>query len=146
LSVILAVRRRQPRRSAAAIVVLSVTLVCACSQEQRLTVTATAFNSTPAQTDRHPLETACGERLHPGSRIVAVSRDLMERGLVCGTEIRISGVEGTWTVGDLTARRHKHRVDLYMGRDVKAARQWGVQEVEIKWRSQPRLRLADAER
>jgi 3D (Asp-Asp-Asp) domain-containing protein len=57
-------------------------------------------------------------------------------------------MEGAWTVGDLTARRHKQRIDIYMGRDIKAARQWGVQEVEIKWRPQPRprLRLAEAER
>jgi 3D (Asp-Asp-Asp) domain-containing protein len=123
-------------------------VLTACSEEQRLTVTATAFNSTPAQTDSRPLETACGDRLRPGNRIVAVSRDLKNRGLVCGTEVRISGMEGTWTVGDLTARRHKNRIDLYMGRDIKAARQWGVQEVEIKWRPQPRsrVRVAEAER
>lgn len=123
-------------------------VIAACSEEQRLTVTATAFNSTPAQTDSRPLETACGDRLRPGSRIVAVSRDLRERGLVCGTEVQISGVKGIWTVGDVTARRHKQRIDIYMGRDITAARHWGVKEVEIKWRPQPRprLRVAEAER
>jgi hypothetical protein len=33
-------------------------VLAACSEEQRLTVTATAFNSTPAQTDSRPFETA----------------------------------------------------------------------------------------
>jgi 3D (Asp-Asp-Asp) domain-containing protein len=70
--------------------------------------------------------------------------------LICGTEVEISGLEGSWTVGDLTARRHRQRIDIYMGRDIKAARQWGVQEVEITWRadsrSTSRARLAEVER
>lgn len=122
----------------------------ACSSEQRLTVTATAFNSTRAQTDSRPTETACGNELRPGSRIIAVSRDLKEQGLACGTEVEISGLDGTWTVSDLTARRHKQRIDIYMGRDIKAARRWGVQEVQITWRPDPRsparVRLSESER
>ncbi len=122
----------------------------ACSNEQRLTVTATAFNSTRAQTDSRPTETACGNELRPGSRIIAVSRDLKEQGLACGTEVEISGLDGTWTVSDLTARRHKQRIDIYMGRDIKAARRWGVQEVQITWRPAPRsparVRLSESGR
>ena len=109
-----------------------------CSQERQLTVTATAFNSTHGQTDAHPFETACGNRLRPGARIIAVSRDLKAQGLVCGTEVEISGVDGIWVVGDVTARRHKQLIDIYMGRDAKAALRWGVQEVEISWRADSR--------
>jgi 3D (Asp-Asp-Asp) domain-containing protein len=122
----------------------------ACAKEQRLTVRATAFNSTPAQTDDRPTETACGDNLEPGSRIIAVSHDLKKQGLVCGTEVEISGLDGTYTVADVTARRHKRRIDIYMGRDIKAAKRWGVQEVEITWRpkssSRDRVRVADAKR
>lgn len=125
-------------------------MFAACSNEQRLTVTATAFNSTRAQTDSRPTETACGNELRPGSRIIAVSRDLKEQGLACGTEVEISGLDGTWTVSDLTARRHKQRIDIYMGRDIKAARRWGVQEVQITWRPAPRsparVRLSESGR
>jgi 3D (Asp-Asp-Asp) domain-containing protein len=131
-------------------VVLVVVMFVGCTNERRLAVTATAFNSTRAQTDDRPSETACGDRLRPGSRIIAVSRDLKAQGLICGTEVEISGLEGSWTVGDLTARRHRQRIDIYMGRDIKAARQWGVQEVEITWRadsrSTSRARLAEVER
>jgi 3D (Asp-Asp-Asp) domain-containing protein len=104
-----------------------------CSDEERLTVRATAFNSTRAQTDSRPTESACGDTLRPGIKAIAVSRDLKKRGLDCGTEVRIEGLRGEYTVMDLTAARHKNLIDIYMGRDVKAARQWGVQEVEIAW-------------
>jgi 3D (Asp-Asp-Asp) domain-containing protein len=138
------------RCAAGALLIFSVIVSAACSNERRLTVTATAFNSTRAQTDSRPLETACGNTLRPGSRIIAVSRDLTREGLVCGTEVEISGLDGTWIVGDLTARRHKQLIDIYMGRDIKAARRWGVQEVEIAWRvdreSRARMRLAEKER
>lgn len=105
-----------------------------CQREQRMTVTATAFNSTRAQTDRNPSIAACGNRIAPGHKIVAVSRDLEALGLSCGREIRIHGMEGTWTVVDRTAADRTRQIDIYMGRDVQAAREWGVQEVEITWR------------
>jgi 3D (Asp-Asp-Asp) domain-containing protein len=100
---------------------------------QRLTVTATAFNSTVAQTDRRPHETSCGDRLTQESQIIAVSRDLKKQGLDCGTRIDIDGLDGTWTVADVTAARHRQLIDIYMGENVRAARQWGRQKVEIRW-------------
>jgi 3D (Asp-Asp-Asp) domain-containing protein len=108
-------------------------LLSACSNEERMTVRATAFNSTRAQTDSRPTESACGDTLRPGIRAVAVSRDLAKLGLDCGTEVRIEGLKGSYSVVDLTAARHEKLIDIYMGRDIKAARQWGVQEVEIAW-------------
>jgi 3D (Asp-Asp-Asp) domain-containing protein len=100
-------------------------------EARTLAVTATAFNSTPAQTDDRPLETACGDWLRPDSRIIAVSRDLKKQGLDCGTKVNIEGLDGTWTVADVTAARHRQLIDIYMGRDIKRARNWGRQEVEI---------------
>ena len=109
-------------------------ILAGCANEQRLTVKATAFNSTRAQTDSRPTESACGDTLRPGMKAIAVSRDLEKLGLECGTEVRIEGLKGAYTVVDLTAARHKKLIDIYMGKDVKAARQWGVQEVEIVWK------------
>ena len=108
-------------------------MLAGCVEERRMMVRATAFNSTPAQTDGRPTESACGDKLMPGLKAIAVSRDLYAAGLVCGTEVRIEGLEGEWTVVDRTAARHKNLIDIYMGRDIKAARQWGIQEVEILW-------------
>jgi 3D (Asp-Asp-Asp) domain-containing protein len=111
-------------------------------REQQTTVKATAYNSTRAQTDRHPTQAACGDHLKPGDKVIAVSRDLAAAGLTCGTEVKISGLAGTWKVVDRMAARRKNHIDIYMGRDVRAAREWGVQDVEIKWK--PRIRQADA--
>lgn len=104
------------------------------ADHHRLAVRATAYNSTPAQTDSRPTEAACGNQLQPGQRVIAVSRDLRKLGLDCGTQVEISGLDGPYTVVDLTNARHRNLIDIYMGRDIKAARRWGVQEVEIAWR------------
>jgi 3D (Asp-Asp-Asp) domain-containing protein len=102
------------------------------AEDQRMVVRATAYNSTPAQTDSRPFEPACtDEELHP--RTIAVSRDLFRAGLKCGTKVRIEGMKGEWTVVDKTAPRHEKLIDIYMGTDVKAARQFGVKQVEIAW-------------
>jgi 3D (Asp-Asp-Asp) domain-containing protein len=114
-------------------VAVAALLTLGCSGEQSLTVTATAFNSTRAQTDSSPLETACGTRLDVGDQVIAVSRDLSELGLACGTELEIEGLAGTWTVVDRTSAKHERRIDIYMGLDIKAAREWGVREVTIRW-------------
>lgn len=108
-------------------------ITASAPEQQVRTVKVTAFNSTPAQTDDRPNETACGDHIAPGDRIVAVSRDLKAEGLACGSKIRIEGMDGSWKVADSMAARHKQRVDIYMGNDVKAARQWGVKEREIRW-------------
>lgn len=108
--------------------------VASSSQHQKLTVKVTAFNSTRAQTDDRPFETACGDRIAPGARIVAVSRDLLAAGLECGEQLRIEGLDGSWRVADTMAPRHEQRIDIYMGNDVDAARQWGVKEREIRWK------------
>jgi 3D (Asp-Asp-Asp) domain-containing protein len=100
---------------------------------RELEVTATAYNSLPAQTDGDPTLTAFGIRLKPGMRIVAVSRDLEKLGLREGVRLRISGLEGEWTVGDRMHRRWSRKIDVYMGVDVKAARAFGKRRVTIRW-------------
>lgn len=109
-----------------------VTVACG-AKERTLNVTATAFNSTPAQTDHRPNEGACGDLLKAGDKVIAVSRDLADAGIRCGTEIRIAGLEGSYKVVDRMASHRRNHIDIYMGRDVKAARAWGAQDVVITW-------------
>lgn len=96
-------------------------------------VTATAFNSVPAQTDLNPSIAAWGDQLKPGMKVVAVSHDLLDAGLTRGTSLRIEGLEGEYVVLDKTASRHTRRIDIYMGTDVEKARQFGVRQRRIFW-------------
>lgn len=98
-----------------------------------LEVTATAYNSHPSQTDGDPNVTAWGDRLEPGMRAIAVSRDLIGLGLGHGAEVRIDGLPGRYVVRDKMAKRWKRKIDIYMGDDVNAALKWGRRSVTIRW-------------
>ncbi|EKF75846.1 hypothetical protein A11A3_00090 [Alcanivorax hongdengensis A-11-3] len=102
--------------------------------ETVLTVTATAYNSLPGQgagTD-HSLA-AWGDTLEPGMRVIAVSRDLIRRGLTHNTPVTIEGLPGIWLVKDKMHRRWKNKIDIYMGHDRQAAREWGRRRVKIRF-------------
>jgi 3D (Asp-Asp-Asp) domain-containing protein len=129
-------------RSAAALLAAVVLGLGGCAAVRRaprpapagtLEVTATAYNSTAAQTDRSPTRTASGKRLEPGERVLAVSDDLYEMGLVFGTRVRIDGVPGVWVVQDRMARDRHRTIDLYLGRDREAALRFGRRRVRIEW-------------
>ena len=100
---------------------------------ESLVVTATAYNSLPGQADHEPEIAAWGDRLEPGMKAIAVSRDLLEAGLTRGMRVRIEGLEGEYVVLDRMPSRWNDRIDIYMGEDVRAARSWGVREVRIQW-------------
>lgn len=108
--------------------------MCAAeSAERSMVVTVTAFNSVPSQTDLNPSIAAWGDRLKPGMKAVAVSRDLLEDGFTRGTTLRIEGMDGEYVVLDKIASRHTKRIDIYMGTDVQKARQFGVRQLRIYW-------------
>ncbi len=104
-----------------------------CKKKHELEVTATAYNSLPAQTEGDPCVTAWGDRLEPGDKVIAVSRDLIPLGLTHGVEVEILGLPGTYRVLDKMNRRWKMKIDIYMGNDLKAAREWGRRRVTIRW-------------
>jgi 3D (Asp-Asp-Asp) domain-containing protein len=109
-------------------------LLYGCGEVRVLTVTATAYNSVPEQTDDQPNLAAWGHELRPGDRVIAVSPDLLELGLEPGSAVRIEGLPGRYRVLDKTHARFERRIDIYMGEDIERARHWGIQEVEIRWR------------
>lgn len=96
-------------------------------------VRASAYNSRPGQTDRTPSIGAWGDRLAPGMKAIAVSKDLLALGLGRGQRVRIRGLEGEYVVMDRMPSRWSQKIDIYMGVDVRAARNWGIREVEISW-------------
>ena len=132
----------RPRRTLAArAIVLLVSLASGSTasaddveEVQSLDVTATAYNSVPEQTNGQPRLTAWGDRLEPGMRVIAVSRDLIELGLEHGVAVEIDGLPHHYIVRDKMARRWKRKIDIYMGDDVSAARRWGKRRVTIRWR------------
>lgn len=100
---------------------------------QQLAVTSTGYTSRKIETDNDPFTAAWGNKLRPGMKAVAVSRDLLRMGLKRGTRIHIEGLPGTYIVLDKMNRRWKKRVDVYFGMDLKAARKWGKRKVTISW-------------
>lgn len=99
-----------------------------------LTVTATAYNSTPAQTSyEHPAITAWGDSIKPGVKWIAVSRDLLKNGLSYNTLVKIDTFKGVYIVKDKMHPRWRNRIDIYMGKDIKKAREWGRRKIEIKY-------------
>ncbi len=108
------------------------------SNWQTLQVTASAYNSLPDQTTKkHSNIAAWGDRLEPGMKAIAVSRDLLEKGLTHGTKVTIEGLSGEWQVLDKMNRRWTRHIDIYMGHNVDAARSWGRKKVTIRWRPEP---------
>lgn len=102
-----------------------------------LMVTATAYNSVPAQTQGDPRDGAWGDRLDRlprGVRAIAVSPDLLKKhGLKHRQRVRISGMKGEFVVLDKMPPRWHRRIDIHMGKDIKAARRWGRKPVTLSW-------------
>lgn len=104
------------------------------SDQRSLRVQATAYTSHIGQTDSTPFLAAWNNRLRPGMKAIAVSRDLLKKyGLKNKSKVRISGLPGEYTVLDKMNKRWKEKIDIYMGLDRKKALQWGRKNVTISW-------------
>lgn len=122
-------------------VVIVCCIILNCADERQtayqwktMEVTATAYNSLAYQTNSNPNITAFGDSLKPGLRYIAVSRNLLKQGLAHNTLVKIEGLEGTYIVKDKMNKRWWNRIDVYMGTDVKAAKNWGRRKVKISYR------------
>jgi 3D (Asp-Asp-Asp) domain-containing protein len=115
--------------------IIAVVALVGCSGGSPKEVTATAYNSVNSQTKvGDPTLTAWGDTLKPGMKAIAVSRDLIDDGLTHGTEVTIEGgLPGTYIVRDKMNKRWNDKIDIYMGLDIEAAKQWGKRTVTISW-------------
>lgn len=100
---------------------------------KKIKVTATAYNSLAYQTNSNPNITAFGDSLKPGLRYIAVSRDLIDSGLVHNTEVKIQGFDSLFIVKDKMNRRWRNRIDIYMDNDIKKAKKWGKKKIYIEY-------------
>lgn len=100
-----------------------------------LQVKATAYNSLPYQTRPGTTGniTAWGDTLHDTIPSIAISRDLLDSGLVYGTMVKIHGYTTPFMVNDKMNRRFNNRIDIHFGKDVKKARKFGVKDLKICW-------------
>ena len=104
------------------------------SYDKSLRVTATAYTSHVNQTDSTPNIAAWGDRLHPGMKAIAVSRDLLKvYGLKHKQKVRIKGLAGEYVVLDKMNKRWRKKIDIYMGMNKRKAFKWGRRKVEILW-------------
>ena len=102
--------------------------------KRKLRVTATAYSSHRSQTDKTPFLAAWNNRLRPGMKIIAVSRDMLTRyGMKNGTKVRIAGLPGVFRVRDKMNKRYRKRIDIYMGLNKRKALRWGRRSVVIYW-------------
>ncbi|MBT8348510.1 MAG: LysM peptidoglycan-binding domain-containing protein [Sulfurovum sp.] len=102
--------------------------------KHKLRVTATAYSSHVGQTDSTPFLAAWNNRLRPGMKIIAVSRDMLTKyGMRNGTKVRIGGLPGYYRVRDKMNKRYKKRIDIYTGIDRRKALRWGRRSVVIYW-------------
>ncbi len=124
-----------------ATLLLSLSLMASAEpiERRQIIVDATAFNSLPGQTDSHnPALAAWGDILKPGMQAIAVSRDLIDEGLTHGTRVKIEGLDGTYVVRDKMAARWRNKIDIFMGKNVEAAREWGIKkDIRVTWWEQP---------
>lgn len=96
-----------------------------------LEVTASAYNSVVWQTDGEPNVAAWGDTLKPGMKVIAVSRDLLRQGLKYNTMVKIDTFSDTFYVKDKMHWKWRNKIDIYMGVDVKRAREWGRKKLMI---------------
>jgi len=113
---------------------VSVLISCDNDPEMKcMEVKASAYNSLSSQTrvGTDGKITAWGDTLNPDIPSVAISRDLIDSGMVHGTMIYIEGFNEPFKVNDKMNRRFKKKIDLHLGTDVQAARDFGNQKLNI---------------
>lgn len=123
------------------ILIIVIVLFLGCEEDSKqdpyvwipLEVTATAYNSLRYQTSANPNITAWGDTLVPGMKSIAVSRDLLTKGLKHGTMVRIDTFPDTFYINDKMHRKWNNSIDIYMGKDREMAKEWGRKKIQIRY-------------
>lgn len=121
--------------------ILLVLFLYSCAPEEKapnmkcIKVKASAYNSVPYQTRPGSSGdiTAWGDTLVDSIPSIAISRDLLDSGLVHGTMVKIHGYTEKFVVNDKMNRRYTKRIDIHFGKDIRAARKFGVRKLKICW-------------
>lgn len=121
------------------ILLLFLAIVCSsCARdEMTMEVVGTAYNALPGQTQGDPEIGAWGDKLDMNIPSIAVSRDLIEIGLVHNAKVRIDGFPEYYLVRDKLNKRFTKQIDIFMGLDRDAAIEFGKKTVRIYWTPAP---------
>ena len=133
--------------------ILLVLFLFACAEEPApkmkcLNVRASAYNSVPYQTrpGTSGTITAWGDTLVDSIPSIAISRDLLDSGLTYGTMVKIHGYRQKFVVNDKMNRRYRNKIDIHFGKDIKAARKFGIKKnLRICWEVPDSLDAVKAE-
>ncbi|OEU69567.1 MAG: hypothetical protein BA863_13500 [Desulfovibrio sp. S3730MH75] len=119
------------------LIVLALFMFAGCNEGDdtvTMKVHASAYTSHVDQTSSTPFLGAWGDKLVPGMKSIAVSRDLIAKGLGHNAVVNIEGLDGDYVVKDKMNKRWTDKIDIYMGLDTKAAKDWGKREVTITFK------------
>ena len=126
-------------KSIKAYLIVLLLLLSACKEAEDpyvwkpMVVTATAYNSVRSQTQGNPIIAAWGDSLKIETPSIAVSRNLIALGLTHNTPVKIEGFDSIFLVRDKMHRRWRNRIDIYMGTDIKKAKDWGKKKLTIHY-------------
>lgn len=87
----------------------------------------TAYNSVEEQTDDSPCIGSAGN-ICEAARYQRVCATRLYK---LGTVLWIEGV-GPCVILDRTSKKYANRIDIFMGRDIEAAKQFGIKELKYK--------------
>jgi len=89
-------------------------------------VTVTTYTPSIEECDSTPLITASGFKINPKRikqhGIIAVSRDLYNRGFKFGTKVKLTGCgeyDGIYVVEDVMNKRYRNTIDILIGENDK---------------------------
>ena len=94
-------------------------------------VIVSAYNNVVSQTDSTPNICAWNDPVRPG--IIAVTRDLERAGLKRNVKVIVEDV-GKFTVLDRMNKRYEKGIDIFMGKDIDLAKEFGIKELNIYWK------------
>lgn len=97
------------------------------NSENRRLLTVTAYSPRACETDSDPFITATNNKVRAG--IIAVSRDLFDKGWVFGKKVYIKNM-GIFTIDDLMASTKTEQIDIFM-QDTGKAVQFGKKKLEV---------------
>lgn len=105
---------------------------------QQVSVTATCYNAVVEQTNEDPGHTATMfvlNLLNPYShRIIAISRNLEEKGFEMGDRVMISGTgryDGKWIIRDRMNKRWINRIDFLVNKNMRVGKWLNIKMIKL---------------